>query len=446
MGGLPLTASAEGDAGSAPAGNPVVGEAQVLSAGLSLAGQSAAALLDWNARTKLKLKGYGPALTVSAAGPVCAVSFRWDSAPSLYRITAGGGTQTVASDGFLHELVFLEHPAAAFSIDLLSDAVLCDVRFYGEGDLPADVQRWQPPHETADLLALPTHADDEHLYLGGTLPAYIADPRGIRVQVAYLTEHFAEPHRYHELLDGLYAVGVRAYPVFSGFPDYYAASLEEAEKLYDKGAMTDYITGLLRRFRPLVVVAQDENGEYGHGAHRLGVACLKEAAELAADPGHAVGDKNWSAWDVPKIYLHLYGERPVVMDWNRPLERFGGKTAFEMAVAGYACHTSQHIYYFAVKQSGAHDCRLFGLYRTAVGDDSGANDFFEHVDLSRGAPAPGSEAISSPPPAGSAPESVPQSGGEGGESTPHDTALWAGVAAALAAGAGLFRLIRRRRA
>lgn len=69
------------------------------------------------------------------------------------------------------------------------------------------------------------------------------------------------------------------------------------------------------------------------------------------------------------------------MDVDTPLTAFGGKTAYEMAVAGFAKHASQQKW-FSVEKSGKYDCRKFGLYRTTVGSDSGIGDFFENVTFS----------------------------------------------------------------
>lgn len=44
--------------------------------------------------------------------------------------------------------------------------ILNELRLYGPGDLPKDVQRWNPPCEKADLLLIPT-IRDEDLFFGG---------------------------------------------------------------------------------------------------------------------------------------------------------------------------------------------------------------------------------------------------------------------------------------
>ena len=231
----------------------------------------------------------------------------------------------------------------------------------------------------ADLLVLPTHADDEHLWFGGALPWY-AGEKGYAVQVAYMTNHWGEPYRPHELLDGLWTVGIKNYPVISDFPDLYAskASLESAIQVYGEDTVTAWQVQLLRRFTPEVVVAHDINGEYGHGAHQLNARTLLAALDLAADPAR-YPDIPYGPWQVQKAYLHLWPENTITMEWSQmPLAAFGGRTALEMAQAGFSCHASQTAY-FSVKESGSNDCRQFGLAYTTVGQDVQKNDFFENV-------------------------------------------------------------------
>ena len=98
----------------------------------------------------------------------------------------------------------------------------------------------------------------------------------------------------------------------------------------------------IRRFSPLVVVSHDFDGEYGHGAHKVCADAMRKCIERAADPRiEAKQVREYGAWQVKKLYLHLWPENVVDMDWRVPLEAFGGRTAFEMAEAGFQCHTSQ---------------------------------------------------------------------------------------------------------
>lgn len=303
----------------------------------------------------------------------------WDTPPQPWTLAAEQGSLPFGSYGFIHEFIELQSPQNTVTLTVNNDKnTICDIYVFAEGELPAWVQRWQPPYQDADMLLLPTHADDEHLFFGGTMP-YYAGEKGLKVQVAYLTNHWAEPYRPHELLDGLWEVGITAYPVISGFADRYAGSLEQAQRLYKQEDVMAYQVEQLRRFKPEVVVGHDVNGEYGHGVHIYNTFTLQKALELSNDPTQYPGSaQQFGVWDVPKTYLHLYDKNTMLMDWNIPLKHFGGKSAIEMAKQGFAKHVSQQKY-FTVEDYGPYDCRKFGLYRTTVGPDVIGGDFFENI-------------------------------------------------------------------
>lgn len=322
----------------------------------------------------------GEIITLQAAQPVSQLYIVWDIAPDSWRLICGGETLTFANqENFIHQYVELPAPVEKITLQV-NDAqgVLCDIYAFGAGETPDWVQKWQQPWERADLLCMPTHADDEHLFLGGTMPYYAAE-RGYRVQVAYLANHNGEPYRPHELLNGLWTVGIRAYPVISNFPDQYSPHIEHARTIYNEEDIKAYQTEVIRRFRPYVVVGHDVNGEYGHGMHCLNGTSLLEVAGKTGDPDYfPESAAAYGVWELPKLYLHLYPENEITMDWDIPLEAFDGKTAYQMACEGYACHVSQQSG-FQMGRHGIFDNARFGLAHTTVGPDVEKNDFFEHI-------------------------------------------------------------------
>lgn len=263
----------------------------------------------------------------------------------------------------------------------------------GPGDVPAWVQQWQPAPDKADLLVLAGHPDDEILFFGGAIPTY-AGERRLSVVVAYLTcgtNSKGTEMRRSELLNGLWEMGVRTYPEFGGFFDAYSKSLSKAYDNWGKTKVYKWVVSLLRRYRPEVVVSHDVNGEYGHGAHRVCADALLRCVAAAADETQYPDSRTLGAWQVKKLYLHLYRENPVEMDWDQPLAAFDGRTGYEMALAAYQWHASQHEYgqknaktgkfeYFSVEgRDSDYSCYRFGLAYTAVGPDEAGGDFFEHI-------------------------------------------------------------------
>ena len=240
-------------------------------------------LSDQNRSTKLDWSG--GTLTVESTEPITGLYLIWDRPPESWTGTAGSQSLSGGEYGFLHEYLPLESPVTRAELTLPEGSRCCDVYAFGAGELPDWVQQWQPPLADADLLVLPTHADDEHLFFGGTMP-YYAGELGKKVQVVYFTNHWAEPYRPHELLDGLWTVGIRNYPVMSSFVDQYADSLDYARTLYDEEEAVTWQVQQLRRFKPEVVVGHDVNGEYGHGVHMYNADTLMKALELSADPSY----------------------------------------------------------------------------------------------------------------------------------------------------------------
>ena len=255
---------------------------------------------------------------------------------------------------------------------------LMELRIYGAGEIPPEVQRWEPPAEKADLMLLVAHSDDEVLWFGGALPTY-AGQEGKAVQVCMLVPSM--PYRRLELLDCLWHCGVKNYPVWGGFRDVFSYSLAKQYKKWNKNHLYQVVTGWIRRFKPDVLLTHDLQGEYGHGAHRACADSVMKCLDLAADEKkYPASAKDWGTWDVPKCYIHLWKENVVDMDWRQPLDAFGGKTSFEVADEGFRCHKSQQSTDYHVEDWGPWDNSLFGLYRSLVGSDAAGDDFFENLD------------------------------------------------------------------
>lgn len=230
----------------------------------------------------------------------------------------------------------------------------------------------------ADLLVLSAHPDDELLFFGGTVP-YYAGERRLAVQVAYLT-HTADDERGREAAAGLNVCKLSRAPVFLAFRDSYSESLDTAARQLGREAVTEALVTLLRRCRPEVVVTHDLGGEYGHGAHMLCAACMRDAVAAAADPAaYPASAAAYGVWQTAKLYLHLYAENPIVLDLRQPLDAFGGQTALDIAKEAFRCHLSQQGYGFAVSDEGRYSAAKFGLAFSTVGADTAGNDFFEHI-------------------------------------------------------------------
>ena len=326
-------------------------------------------------------------LNVKAAQPVKGIYCMFEKPCNWTLTLPDGTTRNEGADEIIHKYIPLETAITDFAIHLPENGKLTDIYAFSSDTPPDWVQVWEPPCEKADLLLMPTHADDEHLWFGGAMP-YYAGELGYKVQVVYLTSHNNYTLRNHERLNGLWTVGVRNYPIVTNkFLDILVTkfSLEDAEREFGYNNVLEFQVEMLRRFSPKVIIAHDINGEYGHGAHKLNASTLLDALQIYENPSvFPESAQKYGIHKVQKCYLHLWPENRITVTWSKKnLSHFNGTSSLEMAIKGYLCHRSQAQFNNFVREYGRYDCRKFGLAYTTVGYDTpGLNDMFEHVDMS----------------------------------------------------------------
>lgn len=338
---------------------------------------------DVNSRVRIAI---GAVLTVESQQPFSSLYLIWDGIPGTYTVQWEGGSVECGAYGFLHEYVTLPETVTKAEITFAEEAerLLCDLRVYTDGYAPADVQLWELPCEEADILVFPTHSDDDALFFGALI-SYYAIERQLTVQTAFMVDHIWQPHRAHERLNGLWAMGIRHYPILGSAPDTATFDFQEAMSLYYSSDILGWQVEQIRRFKPLVIVGHDLNGEYGNAGHKVNAHYLTQAIEAAADPtNHPESAEAYGTWETPKLYLHLYREHEWYLDVNTPMVNDPqGRTPFQAAQDGFAAHVSQQPW-GTVQQNDhnrAYDCRPFGLYYTRVGYDTTA-DVMENIDIS----------------------------------------------------------------
>ena len=243
-----------------------------------------------------------------------------------------GEVATVGQDRFLHQFLDMKELFGSYpsSVTVRLDqgpVTVNEVNVFSPGKVPDYVQKWNAPKEgETDLILFSTHGDDEHLFFAGVLPYYGAE-LGQEVLVVYLTDHRSDtPVRIHEMLNGLWAVGIDTYPVIPGYIDFYYTSMEQTYNRYERLGISreellGYVVEQMRRFKPKVVVTHDFNGEYGHGQHKVFADLVSKAVEITNDPTqYPELAEQYGTWDVPKTYIHLYEENPIVLDFEHNYE------------------------------------------------------------------------------------------------------------------------------
>ena len=319
--------------------------------------------------------------------PVYGITVKWRSDPvkaAVQCLDADGNWQTVGTTAghFNEEYLALPGIGTFRIVNAASERkklLICEIRIIGKGSLPSFVHIWEKPVQNMDLMLIAGHPDDEILWFGGLLP-YYAGERGKKVLV--VTAAYNIFYRKLELLDCLWTCGIHYYPHFLGYTDMVTSNVNYVINQWGGNRCYRDVTQLLRRYRPKVLVLQDINGEYGHGIHKAVTRLGMAAVGYADDPSRYMNEKvTYATYNVPKVYIHLWKENQITMNWHVPLAHFGGRTAQDVAREAYKCHTSQqHKSYYSVKDGGEFNNALFGLWHTTVGPDVAGNDLFEHLE------------------------------------------------------------------
>ncbi len=249
---------------------------------------------------------------------------------------------------------------------------------FSRGNLPNWVQIWDDTHSKADIMFLVAHPDDEILFMGGAIPTY-ASEYNRNVVVAYMTT--SNTTRSSELLNGLWEMGLKNYPVLGDFRDVYMKNLNDAYVKWGKGLAREFVIELFRKYKPEVVVTHDINGEYGHGAHELVADVAIYAYDKAAKKGEIPESfYEHGSWQVKKLYLHLFDENIIKFNWQNKISSLGNKTGEEIARKAYSYHETQQNNKFKFDDLiNDYDYESFGLIKSEVGVDLIKNDFLEHI-------------------------------------------------------------------
>lgn len=335
-----------------------------------------------------KIKTPWIAITAPEGKPIAGLYVCFGNMPESWEIqTSDDGkdwfTAVPGDTRFLHAYVALPQPAQHVRLAVTSEKKTAlrinDLFVLSEGDLPDWVQVWQPTEEKADILFLSTHPDDELIFFGGAIPTYAVEQQR-KVVVAYFSR--SNTTRSSELLNGLWHMGVRTYPVIGTFKDSYAKNLKAAYKTAGgKDKVNEWIVGLYRQYKPEVVVTQDTNGEYGHKQHMMIADAAQNCIALAANEDEFTASTiAYGTWQVKKLYLHLYPENQITFDWTVPLKSMNGATGIELAEEAYTLHKTQASSGMSVTETGTkYDNRVFGLAFTTVGEDVRKDDFLENI-------------------------------------------------------------------
>ena len=338
-------------------------------------------LTDRKFTTNMESKNVvNPTLTIGSESPIYGLYLCFQKKPEQYEIQVqkGGDWETVCEGNeFIHAWYELDGVKDVRVIALGEKKQVMgfnEVYVFGSGRVPDWVQRWEKTPEKSDILFVVAHPEEELLYLGGAIPYYAAE-QGRTVAVACMS--YANTTRRSELLNGLWSMGYRSYPVIGNFKTAKAKGLKAAYKTIDSHSgekvLVSWLADVFAATKPEVVVGPDENGEGNNGQRLMLADACKKAFDASAD-----------RWQVKKLYLHLYGEAgdQVVFDWNQPMEKLGGRTGMGLAYYAYLYHKTQDDQEKSVYKEGmTYQNNCFGLAESLVGEDLLHQDLLENIPL-----------------------------------------------------------------
>ena len=259
---------------------------------------------------------------------------------------------------------------------------IATLRVYEKGRVGYSVQKWKTAQNgKCDLMVISAHCDDELLYFGGTIP-YYQNVVKKNVYVVYVSSD--KQVRNSEAMNGLWSIGCRNYPIFLGYEDKkFKNGIEETlERWGGEDAVLENMVGIIRRYKPKVIVSHDVNGEYGHPAHKTIAYLLPIAIEMAKDSEqYPASCDEYGTWEVQKLYLHMFEENKVVMKcYSTAYAAIDGRTPYQLACIAFDKHLSQYSWSMTRKEVVAYPNNQYGLVYSAVGEDKLKNDFFENVN------------------------------------------------------------------
>jgi len=231
-----------------------------------------------------------------------------------------------------------------------------------------------------DLMIICAHPGDEYLFLSGALPLY-AGEQGRSAVVVYLCE--SDEATQAAAKKALARFGTQVQAVFGTFSNKYASNKDEQLRYWDSRQVITYLVGVIREYKPAIVLTHQPLGEYGNGAHIVTSESVFMAVRYAPEANrYPESSALYGAWQVQRLFFHQYGENMVTLDRSKQLDRFGGLTALELDQQGYACYPTT--YPIQISDGQGYTSAQYGLASAldATTFDPTKGDLFAGLDAS----------------------------------------------------------------
>lgn len=354
-----------------------------------------------------------PELVITSKDPVYGIYLCFRSMPESYEVFADG-EKIADGDPEIYHVFFSLNGAKEIRVRAADEGKTVmgfnEVYAFSEGAVPAWVQQWEKTPEQSDILFFIAHPDEEVLYLGGAIPLYAVEKERT-VTVASLTT--VNTTKRSELLNSLWSMGYRNYPVLGTFQDKKSNNISGAYRGVDKKngeeKVRSWVTEVIRRCKPQVIVAPDIEGEGSNGQRMMLADACQKCFDTAADAGvYPESAEKYGTWQPKKLYLHLYEKKQIVFDWNTPMEKLNGQTGMNLAMYAFLYYKTLVDVKSTLSVTGTgtkYANNTFGLYSSLVGDDDDPKGgFLQHIDQADLTVQPSSIRALNPLPDGILPE------------------------------------------
>ncbi len=337
-------------------------------------------VLDGRWSTAWEPSAAGDEMLITVPGDLTSgkLTLEWMSAPSAFEIVLDGETVRYENADGLLSFMIDTSGASQIAVRAIDTAAgVCEARVYAENRVSETVHDWQPASGNVDLMVIAAHQGDEFLFFGGAIPQAVAE--GKEVLVVYMADCGRD--RLAEAMDGLWAVGVRTHPVCLNMENGRARQYEDAIDMWGLEETYEALVGILRRYKPDVVLTHDIEGEDGDNQHKLTSAALRRAVLLATDEGtYSESSAKYGAWDVKKTYIHRYEGNVMTLDADLPQAALNGWTLREMTTVGFSKNRTL-MEDFELEDGEEYSPYAYGVIRTADGlpADELKNSFFENI-------------------------------------------------------------------
>lgn len=328
--------------------------------------------------------------------PVAALYWEWLDIPTRALVECVDAAGSVVSSREYGNVirfltVFPEAGVTEIRMTVLEgEGKMAELFAYSEKQVQPKAIAWEEPLDKTDILLVEARGYDDILVFTAVLPTYT--DRGYTVSVADIACDTIG--RQRKSSPGSYLSGLRHFKTFFEFKDKHVGSYSTNHKLWfddDPRDPIELLTAEIRRVKPEVVVTHDiVNGDYGDGRTKLTAEITRDAVAAAADPAqYPDSAAQYGAWQVKKLYYHLYPENTLTIDVDTPLAFFDGKTARELAVQGMILWDKEELGMINGIKNDKYQPSQYGLAFSTVGDDVNHDDFLENIppeDLSNYVP------------------------------------------------------------